>query len=63
VDSTGVIEWVEKDIGDEEVDRVLADHDLTDVEVIKINQGGLVPGLIDTHTVCLLVLRDVVIGD
>jgi cytosine/adenosine deaminase-related metal-dependent hydrolase len=63
VDSTGVIEWIEKDIGDEEVDKVLADHGMTDVEVIKIDQGGLVPGLIDTHTVCLSRSRDVVVGD
>jgi guanine deaminase len=53
VGETGIIEWIEKDTADEEVERVLADHELRigDVEVVKINEGGIVPGLIDTHTV------------
>jgi guanine deaminase len=53
VGETGIIEWIEKDIADDGVERVLADHGLRigDVEVIKIDEGGIVPGLIDTHTV------------
>lgn len=55
VGSTGVIEWIEKDISDEDVQRVLADRGLRieEIEVVKIDEGGLVPGLIDTHTVSL----------
>jgi len=55
VGETGITEWIEKDIGNEEVERILADHGLRigDVEVVKIDEGGIVPGLIDTHTVRL----------
>ena len=56
VGETGIIEWIEKDIATEDVERVLADHGLRicDVEVVEIDVGGIVPGLIDTHTVCLV---------
>jgi len=56
VGETGIIEWIEKDIAIEDVERVLADHGLRtgDVEVVKIDDGGIVPGLIDTHTVRLV---------
>jgi guanine deaminase len=52
---TGIIEWIEKDVAEEGVERVLADRGLRieDVEVVKIDEGGIVPGLIDTHTVRL----------
>jgi guanine deaminase len=55
VGETGIIAWIEKDVSERDIDRVLADHGLRieDVEVIKIDEGGIVPGLIDTHTVCL----------
>jgi hypothetical protein len=55
VGETGIIEWIEKDVADEGVERVLAAHGLRigDVEVVKIDEGGIVPGLIDTHTVRL----------
>ena len=60
VGKTGLIEWIEKDIGDKDVERALADHGLRigEIEVVKIDEGGIVPGLIDTHTVCLLFKRE-----
>jgi len=56
VGKTGIIEWIEKDIAEDGLERVLADHGLRigDVEVVRIEEGGIVPGLIDTHTVRLL---------
>ena len=56
VDKAGVIEWIEKEVGGDGVEGALADHGLRidDVEMVDIAEGGLVPGLIDTHTVCLL---------
>jgi hypothetical protein len=60
VGETGIIEWIEKDVAEERVERVLADHGLRigDVEVVKIDEGGIVPGLIDTHTVRLDLVID-----
>jgi guanine deaminase len=59
VGETGIIEWTEKDISADGIEGVLADHGLRigDVEVVTIGEGGLVPGLVDTHTVCLLRLE------
>jgi len=56
VADTGTIEWIEKDVDAQGVEGVLADHGLRidDVGMVDIAEGGLVPGLIDTHTVCLL---------
>lgn len=53
VGETGIIEWIEKDTREEDIERVSADHGLQvgDIEVVKITEGGIVPGLIDTHTV------------
>lgn len=58
VDKAGIIEWIKKDVGGDGVEGVLADHGLRidEVEMVDIPEGGLVPGLIDTHTVRLLLL-------
>lgn len=63
VSQEGVIEWVEHlDIawkGDEDdtaLDELLRLHGLNrrDVEVFRLKEGFLCPGLVDTHTVCPL---------
>lgn len=51
VDESGIIEWIEKDVAPDSVERLLATHGAADVDVVRIDEGGLVPGLIDTHTV------------
>lgn len=60
VGGNGVIEWIEKDVSGDGVEGILADHGLRigEVEMVDIAEGGLVPGLIDTHTVCLLFLSN-----
>lgn len=51
VNECGIIEWIEKDVDTEKVDEVLKKYGAEGVEVVRIDDGGLVPGLIDTHTV------------
>ena len=51
VNEAGIIEWIERDVTPEAVDEVLKDHNTRDAKVVRIDEGGLVPGLIDTHTV------------
>jgi hypothetical protein len=58
VGPTGIIEWIEKDVQAEQIDKSLADHQVQlgqdGAELVTISQGGLVPGLIDTHTVSMV---------
>lgn len=58
VGPTGIIEWIEKDVQAEQIDKVLADHEVQlrqdEAELVTISEGGLVPGLIDTHTVSVV---------
>lgn len=54
--SSGEIEWVEKDVPGSMVQEALARHGITssDVDIVELRTGEfLMPGLIDTHTVCL----------
>lgn len=51
VNQAGIIEWIEKDVQADEVERVLAEHGAEGVNVVRTDGGGLVPGLVDTHTV------------
>jgi cytosine/adenosine deaminase-related metal-dependent hydrolase len=55
VGPTGIIEWIEKYVGKDRVEEVLAGHGLgkEGVELVIVEEGGLVPGLIDTHTVSI----------
>lgn len=51
VGETGVIEWIEKDVSPDEVEGMIERRKAGSAELVRIEQGGLVPGLIDTHTV------------
>ena len=51
VNEAGIIEWVEKDVAPEEVDQVLKEHGAEGASLVRVSEGGLVPGLVDTHTV------------
>lgn len=51
VGETGIIEWIEKEVAASEVDKVVKEHGGEKATLVRIDEGGLVPGLIDTHTV------------
>lgn len=55
VGATGIIDWIERNVRADQVEKVLADHGVQleqdGAELVTIEEGGLVPGLIDTHTV------------
>ena len=51
VNKAGIIEWIEKDVASGRLHQVLEGHGAKGTEVIRIDEGGLVPGLVDTHTV------------
>lgn len=55
VNEAGIIEWIEKSVSPEEVDSEIEKHGAVGVQVVRIENGGLVPGLIDTHTVSSLI--------
>jgi hypothetical protein len=52
----GIIEWIEEDVEPSMLEQVASGHGVIladgDVEVVEIREGGgIVPGLVDTHTV------------
>lgn len=51
VNEAGIIEWMERDVTSEAVDRVLKEHGAEGASLVRVSEGGLVPGLVDTHTV------------
>lgn len=57
--ATGVIDWLEEDVPASSLQDVLAKHgilDLSEVELVGLKEGEfLMPGLIDTHTVRILI--------
>lgn len=53
VDSSGVIDWVVEDVEPHELQNELARKGQIDSDVFEISEGEfLIPGFIDTHTVC-----------
>lgn len=66
VGPTGIIEWIEKDVQAEQINKVLADHEVQlgqdGAELVTIPEGGLVPGLIDTHTVSMAQYKICLLG-
>lgn len=53
VNKEGIIEWVEEDVDSSMVQDFLAGKGLLDVDVVELKHGQfLMPGFVDTHTVC-----------
>jgi guanine deaminase len=54
VSSTGVIEWIVEDVSSSMVEQVLEQKGCLDAEFYELKHGEfLVPGFVDTHTVCV----------
>lgn len=61
VSPNGIIEWLEEDVDPTTIQDVALQHGVelgggeaeVVVVVVEIGEGGLVPGLVDTHTVSL----------
>jgi guanine deaminase len=55
VGSSGNIDWIAEDVEDWMVQETMAAHGCVDVDVVSLRDGEFImPGFIDTHTVCNL---------
>lgn len=51
----GIIQWMEEDISDAQLHAALSSRGLQESSVVRLQRGKfLIPGFIDTHTVCLI---------
>lgn len=58
VSRTGAIEWVVKDVHGPMVEQVMAQKGCIDADVVELKRGEFImPGFVDTHTVCPRVLQ------
>lgn len=53
VSSEGTIDWIVDDVEDSMVQEVMSQKGCVDAEVVPLREGEfLMPGFVDTHTVC-----------
>lgn len=52
---SGHIDWIEEDVHESALQNVLAQHASLDVRLVTLRHGEFIlPGFVDTHTVCML---------
>ncbi len=55
VGPSGHIDWIEEDVHESALQNVLAQHGSLSTPLVSLRHGEFIlPGFVDTHTVCLL---------